>query len=84
MTPAMDSSGTSPAPMEEAPMSPIDSILATIDSYIQDPAQVTPETLGQLRQEVELLKQDVEGGEDMPMQAPGDAFSSKLAGAMGG
>ena len=46
---------------------PFDSVISRIESYIQNPKLVTPETLAQLKEEVIGLKEGVEG-EDAPSE----------------
>ena len=46
-------------------ISPIQSVISTVDSYIQNPASVTPETLMSLKEQLMAIQADVEG-EDAP------------------
>lgn len=62
---------------------PFDSILARIDSYIQDPKQVTPQTLADLKAEVMAVQADVEGGDEptapaAPAPAQGGSLAAKI------
>lgn len=51
------------------PTNPFDSILARIDS-LQDPKQVTPQAIADLRAEVEAVRADVEGDESAEPVGP--------------
>ena len=43
--------------------SPIDQIIGQVESYIADPAKITPETLQELKANLEDLKAGIEGEE---------------------
>ena len=46
--------------------SPMDDLISTVDSYIKDPTLVTPQTLMELRDRLEMVKADVEGETEPP------------------
>lgn len=61
---------------QEAPQeggSPLDDLIAKIESYIKDPRLVTPETLTDVKSELMDLKSYMDGGEtaDEPTQQDG-------------
>lgn len=69
---------------EETPeMTPIDQIISRVDGYIQNPASVTPETLMELKAELEDLRMGVES-EDMPPEPPMDGLSGEVMQRGGG
>lgn len=43
---------------------PLDGIIQRVQSYIDDPKKITPETLTELKEELEGLKDYMDGGED--------------------
>lgn len=74
-----------PEEAQDAPGSPIDAIIATVDGYIQNPASVTPETLAQLKMDLEDLKTVLDGEEQgEPSGPPAPASEGGLAGMIGG
>lgn len=84
MEPMANSNSMASEPMEqemEQDVSPIDGIISRVDSYMANPAQVTPETLGELKMELMDLKAFLDGGEqdESPMPQQGS-----MSGALGG
>lgn len=80
-----------PQPMEapQAPMdqaegegSPIDGIISTVGNLMADPKNITPETLAQLKIDLEDLK-TVLDGEDRPEGPAPMAPQGGIAGMMG-
>lgn len=73
------------APMDsgEGSGSPLDACISTVDQFMSDPKAITPETLGQLKMDLEDLKtvMDNEPGAE-PAAAPAPAGG--LAGMIGG
>lgn len=68
---------------QDDPGSPIDAIIATVDGYIQNPASVTPETLGQLKMDLEDLKTVLDGeeqGETAPATPPPSGGLAEMIG----
>lgn len=88
MEPITPGSNPPPAIPPEAPMddqqqgSPIDDMIAQVDSYIKNPSMVTPETLNQLKQGLMDLRDGVEGEpptDDMgPPPPPEGSFSGDI------
>lgn len=76
-----------PAPMAEpdaAEGTPLDGIISTVEQLMADPKSVTPETLGQLKMDLEDLKTILDG-EQSPEQAPTPSGAvGGLAGMIGG
>lgn len=69
-----------PTDQEEVQGTPLDMVLSRIDSYIQDPKLVTPETLGELRDELLAIKEDVEGETpEQPVEGMAGAIREKMA-----
>lgn len=63
-------------PMEDMGGTPMDQIISRVDEYIANPKMVTPQTLQELRMELEDLKGIVDGEEQdepagPPAKAPG-------------
>ena len=58
----------------------IDEIIMRVESYIQNPQMVTPETLNQLKSELIDLKGVLEGEpeEEMPMEKPSGGLSGMM------
>lgn len=92
----MNSNEAAPAPM--APMAPdaaeqegtpLDGIISTVDSFMTDPKAITPETLGQLKMDLEDLKTVMDGEEAQEPPTPpappaGPAAAGGLAAMIGG
>lgn len=74
-----------PQDQPDAPGSPIDNIISTVDGYIQDPKTITPETLAQLKMDLEDLKTVLDGEEHgEPSGPPAPPSQGGLAGMIGG
>ena len=61
---------------DEQTQTPLDSIISRVDSYIQDPKLVTPDTLMELKTELEDLKGYVE---NEPQEAEVPDMASTMA-----
>lgn len=75
-----------PQDQQDSPGTPIDDIISTVDQFISDPKAITPETLGQLKMDLEDLKtilDQEEGGEPSAPPPPAGAAGG-LAGMIGG
>ena len=72
-------SQSSPENQQEG--SPLDEIIARVGSYMQDPSMVTPQTLGELKMDLEDLKAVVDGE---PMEAAPEDMGGGLSSMMGG
>lgn len=91
MDPNMQNSGAQPPQAPPAPPqnqpdengSPIDGIISTVDQFISNPKAITPDTLGQLKMDLEDLKTVLDGGDDSG-QAVEPAAAGGLAGMIGG
>lgn len=60
-----------PEPMaDDQGGSPIDAMISRVDAYIQNPKMVTPETLTELKTELEDLKGYVDGEETPQAEGP--------------
>lgn len=70
-------------PMGQEEGTPLDGIISTVDQLMADPKSITPETLGQLRMDLEDLKTVLDGGEQEPTE-PAAPSSGGLAGMIGG
>lgn len=82
--PNMDMSNAAPQGMApEDSGSPIDGCISTVDQFIANPKAITPETLAQLKADLEDLK-TVLDGEEASEPAPAGPPSGGLAGMIGG
>lgn len=68
---------------QDAPGTPIDDIISTVDQFMADPKSVTPETLGQLKLDLEDLKTILDGDQQQPAGPPPPPAGG-LAGMIGG
>lgn len=69
--PNMMQSNQQPAPApqsqdDQGQGTPLDSCIATVDSFISDPKSITPQTLNQLKMDLEDLKTVMDGEESGP------------------
>lgn len=75
------------APMaDDASGTPLDSIIYSVDGFMQDPKSATPEALGQLRADLEDLKtvlDQEEGGEPPAPPAPAGPPQAGMAATLG-
>lgn len=62
----------------------IDSIIARVDQYLAKPEMVTPDTLMELRTELEDLKTVLDGDNSGEQAPPAPGPQGGLAGMMGG
>lgn len=62
----------------------IDAIIATVDSYIADPKTITPETLQQLKADLEDLKSILEPDTNEAPAGPAGPPQGGLAAMIGG
>lgn len=70
---------------EEAPESQgIDGVIARVDSYIQDPKLVTPQTLMDLKADLMDLKSVLEGDNQEPTDQAEPSAMAQLMGKMKG
>lgn len=81
MSQPMDNTANS-APQQEG--SPIDGMIAQVDSYIKDPKLITPDTLMQLKSDLEDLKSVVEGGPEGEAAPQGPGLAGAISQNMGG
>lgn len=75
------------APMDDSQDSgtPIDSVISTVDTFLSDPKSITPDSLKQLRMDLEDLKTVLDGEESPEQHAPQQSPSAGgLAGMIGG
>lgn len=79
---------TATEPMaDEAQGTPLDTIISSVDSFMQNPQAITPEALGQLRADLEDLKSVVDGESaepEAPAAPPSDGGMAGMIGSMRG
>lgn len=87
--PNMDTtqSNAAPDPSQGQPDdsgTPIDGCISTVDQFIADPKSITPETLNQLKMDLQDLKTVLDGEETSEPATPSAPSVGGLAGMIGG
>ena len=72
----MESEAKTPISSKKEEMSPLDSAIEKVESYIDDPELATKETLMALYEDLMVVKNEMEGGEEDEMEE-GEEMKSK-------